>query len=416
VIDVLSLFFLISAIIILAYAVRHYVFGFKVLTSENNCSLEKMLAFYNPTVTIIVPAYKEERVIGRLLGRLVELEYPKDLLQVIVVNDGHGKDGGRSAEIIEAYSIKYPWIMAIHRLNGGAGKARALNEALDYATGEITVFFDADYLPNRDIIQRFVPYFQDPLCGAVQGYIYVLPAKGIIPAIVRLERIGGYRVDQLAREKLGLMPQLGGTAMACRTSLLKSLGGFDPEVLAEDTDLTFRIFESSGFKVRYCEHAVAGEEAPTTLLPFWNQRHRWAYGHFQCAFKHWLSLSKDENLNIWEKIDGLFCLGIYLLPILIGLNWILTLMLLILGKPILPSNFSMLLMSLLYFAFAGFGAPFAAFCGCLAEDNLGPLKSIFGLVLCYFLNVFICTKAFLDLIYCSVRRKQLAWRHTPHGN
>jgi len=401
-------------LIIIAYAVRHYVFGFKVLTSENSCSPEKTLTFYNPTVTVIVPAYKEERVIGRLLERLVELEYPRDLLQAIIVNDGHGKDDGRSAEIIEAYNVKYPWITAIHRLNGGTGKARALNEALDYATGEITVFFDADYLPNRDIIQRFTRYFQDPLCGAVQGYIYVLPTKGIIPAIVRLERIGGYRVDQLAREKLGLMPQLGGTVMACRTSLLKALGGFDPNVLAEDTDLTFRVFEYCGFKVHYCEHAVAGEEAPKTLRAFWNQRHRWAYGHFQCAFRHWLPLIKDENLDIWEKIDGLFCLGIYFLPILIGFNWILTLILLILGKPILPSDFSILLMSLLYFAFAGFGAPFAAFCGCLAEDNLSPLKSIFGLVLCYFLNVFICTKALLDMISYSVRRKQLAWRHTSH--
>jgi len=403
-------------LIIIAYAVRHYVFSFKVLASGNDCSPERTLAFYKPTVSIIVPAYKEERVIGRLLERLVELEYPKDLLQVIIVNDGHGKDGGRSAEIIEVCNVKYPWITAIHRLNGGAGKARALNEALDYVTGEISVLFDADYLPNRDIVQRFIPYFLDPFCGAVQGYIYVLPSRGVIPGIVRLERIGGYRVDQLARENLGLMPQLGGTVMACRTSLLKALGGFDPDILAEDTDLTFRIFESGGFKVHYCERAVAGEEAPTTLRALWNQRHRWAYGHFQCVFKHWLPLIRDKNLNFLEKLDGLFCLGIYFLPILIGVNWFLTVMLFVLGIPILPSSFFVLLMSLLYLAFAGFGAPFAAFSGCLAEDDLSPLRSVFGLVLFYFLNVFVCSKAFLCLIYCSVRGKQLAWRHTPHGN
>lgn len=185
-------------------------------------------------MTIIVPAYKEDRVIGRLLERITELDYPKDKLQVIVCNDGHGKDGGQSAEIIEEFNRKHPWLMALHRLNGGKGKAAALNHALLYSLGELTIFFDADYLPNRDIIQRFTPFFRDPFCGAVQGYIEVLSSRGIIPAIVKLERIGGYCVDQLARGKLGLIPQLGGTVMVVRTSLIKWLE-FDTNILAEDT-------------------------------------------------------------------------------------------------------------------------------------------------------------------------------------
>lgn len=358
-------------------------------------------------VTIIIPCHNEEKVIRRLLQRITELTYPKEKLQVIVVND-HSTDN--TGPIIEEFNERIPRLQVIHRCCGGHGKSEALNEALDFAIGAFTLFFDADYLPDRDIVEKFVPYFQDPTCGAVQGYIYVLN-KGWIPNIVRLERIGGYVVDQYARERLGLLPQLGGTAMAVWTELIQ-VEKFDNSCIAEDTDLTFRILETGGFRVHYYREAKSGEEAPSSLKAFWNQRFRWAYGHYQVFFRHLTPLIRNEALTLREKLDGLHCLFLYFLPVIALANWILTAALIILGKPIFEGN---IFISMLYLAFAGFGAPYSCVAGCITEERFNPLWWLPGLLASYVLNTLICTSALMRLAYDTIRGQRLAWRHTPHG-
>ncbi len=100
--------------------------------------------------------------------------------------------------------------------------------------------FDADYLPHSEIVQRLVAKFADPKVGAVQGRPVVLnEPQNSTTRIVALERIGGYRVDQEARELLGLVPQFGGTVGGFRRSILESIGGFDESMLTEDTDYHF---------------------------------------------------------------------------------------------------------------------------------------------------------------------------------
>ncbi|MEM1566383.1 MAG: glycosyltransferase family 2 protein [Candidatus Bathyarchaeia archaeon] len=113
----------------------------------------------------------------------------------------------------------------VHRCEheGGRGKASALNVGLKHATGEIILCFDADYYPQRDIVEKLVKAFEDPNVGAVQGRVVVLnEPQNIVTRIVSLERIGGYRVDQEARDKLGLITQFGGTVGVSVESFWKS--------------------------------------------------------------------------------------------------------------------------------------------------------------------------------------------------
>jgi len=188
------------------YMFRHNVFSFTAIKYRRE-SFSNILPVTSKlfSVAILIPARNEEKVIGRLLERLIELTYPKDMFQVVVVNDS---STDRTGQIAETYASKHPsLIKVVNRKNGGNGKAEALNEGLSHTNGDILCCFDADYIPQRDFLERTLPYFLDSCVGAVQGRIYVLnETESWISRIVTLERIGGYRVSQYAREKLALIP------------------------------------------------------------------------------------------------------------------------------------------------------------------------------------------------------------------
>jgi cellulose synthase/poly-beta-1,6-N-acetylglucosamine synthase-like glycosyltransferase len=213
IIEVLKVVFLFTNALIIAYLVRHYIFTLTVLRRVKK---PKNVEFVvdpksEPTVSILIPARDEESVIRRLLQRMTELTYPRDRLQVIVIDDA-SSDG--TGQIAEEYSRRCGCIEVLHRYKkaGGKGKASALNSGLEHSTSEIVLCFDADYYPQREIVEKLVKEFVDPTVGAVQGRPVVLnEAQNVVTRLVTLERIGGYRVDQEARDNLGLIPQFGGT-------------------------------------------------------------------------------------------------------------------------------------------------------------------------------------------------------------
>lgn len=208
---ILETIFIFLVLFLAAYLVRHYVFTIAVLYRRKKPIYKDNKESFQPKVSILIPARNEETVIGRLLQRLCELTYPKEKLEIIVIDDA-SKD--KTGEIAEAFAKTYAFIKVLHcdSVNGGRGKPRALNEALDYVNGEIVYCFDADYYPQRDIIERFNEHFRDPAVGIVQGRVTVLnESVSLVTRLVALERIAGYRVDQKARQDLGLVPQYGGT-------------------------------------------------------------------------------------------------------------------------------------------------------------------------------------------------------------
>jgi cellulose synthase/poly-beta-1,6-N-acetylglucosamine synthase-like glycosyltransferase len=316
IIEALQVVFLFATALMVAYLIRHYIFTLTVLRRTTKARGKvAMDAKYEPTVSILIPARNEEQVIGRLLHSMVELTYPKDKLQVIVIDDASSDDTGR---IADEYAHKFAFIDVLHRenSNGGKGKASAMNSGLKRSTGEIVLCFDADYYPQRDIVEKLVREFVDPAVGAVQGRPVVLnEAQNVVTRLVTLERIGGYRVDQETRDNLGLIPQFGGTVGGFRRNILEKLGGFDEAMLTEDTDLTFQIY-LAGFKIRYVGDAECYKEAVDSWKAYWRQRHRWARGHMQVCFKHTPHVLRSKKLNTKEKIDGLLLLHVYFMPVL----------------------------------------------------------------------------------------------------
>ena len=389
------------------YLVRHHLFTFYGLIQHFRKPRET-LALLKPTVTVIVPAHNEENVIGDLLRRLKKLSYPSHY-DVLVVDDSSTDRTGPIADKIARRS-RYPIVHVLHRKNGCNGKPSALNEALESAQGEVLVFFDADYKPDRDIIERLLHGFNGSKVAAVQGYIDVENHKSSwITKIVRLERLAGYRVSQFSKDGLGLVPQLGGTVMAIRRDALISAGGFNAGALAEDTDLTVR-FALHGWKIGYELMARSTEEAVDTVKAYFRQRSRWAHGHMQCARRYSWKVLRCASLSRKEKVDLFLCLGTYFLPVLVGFGWIVSAAMLLLGYQLPLWNLGLCTLNV-FGAVGNFAPVTEVILGAALEHSKKALLWLPLLPLAYVLNVIICAKALFDLIM----RKQCRWSHTKHN-
>jgi cellulose synthase/poly-beta-1,6-N-acetylglucosamine synthase-like glycosyltransferase len=412
---ILEALFLFLVLLLTAYLVRHYVFTLTVLYRRKKPTYNDYEKSFQPKVSILIPAKNEERVIDRILQRMCELTYPKEKLEIIVIDDA---STDRTGEIAETFARNYAFIQVIHRdsTNGGRGKPKALNEGLIHASGEIIYCFDADYYPQQDILERFNAYFRDAKVGAVQGRVTVLNEPvSLVTRLVALERIAGYRVDQKAREELGLIPQYGGTVGGFRSELIRALGGWDQTILAEDTDLTFRCY-LAGYKVRYVNEAESYEEAVEDWRSYWLQRSRWAKGHMQCAFKHLLQFVKCANLSFGEKLDGLLLLNVYFLPIIVLLAWIVGVALYFAGSSVWFSSLWALVPLSLYSAVGNFAPFFEIGIGAYLDERTRIYWLIPLLFVTFFINIAICTKVFLELCASKVSgKRQFEWKKTTHN-
>ena len=399
----------------IAYLVRHYIFTVSVLRSVN----KKQPQFpsdstFEPTVSILIPAFNEQEVIGRLLQRITDFTYPKEKLQVIVIDDA---SDDRTGKIADEFKTKFPFIEVLHRDRsiGRRGKSSAMNHGFSLCTGEILLCFDADYYPQVDIVERLTREFADPEVGAVQGRVVVLnEPQNVVTRLVALERIGGYRVDQEARGNLGLIVQFGGTVGGFRSSLLKSLNGWDDSVLAEDTDLTFRVY-LAGYKIKYAVDAECYEEAVDNWRAYWRQRYRWAKGHMQCFFKHSWSVLLSRNLSAKEKIDGLMLPSVYFMPILALLSLLIGLPLIFLGLPFFWPLWFAIPISL--YSFVGNFAPFFEVGAGLYLDGRTRTQWLISfLIFPFFFNVPLCLKAFCSVLGSKLIGKNThVWVKTTHS-
>jgi cellulose synthase/poly-beta-1,6-N-acetylglucosamine synthase-like glycosyltransferase len=401
----------------IAYLVRHYVFTLTVLKNvqRHRESSAGGDATYEPKVSILIPARNEERVIDKILQRMTELTYPKDKTQVILVDDASTDNTRR---IAEGFSKAYGYIKVISRNahEEGQGKASALNAGLKHAEGEIIVCFDADYYPQRSILENLTREFIDPKVGAVQGRVTVLnEPQNLVTRLVALERIGGYRVDQQARDSLSLIPQFGGTVGAVRRTLLESLGGWDEGTLAEDTDLTFRVY-LAGYKVSYTQDAECYEEAVECWHAYRKQRYRWAKGHMQCAFKHSLSVLKSEKLTFREKLDGILLLHIYFMPVLALFCWVIGIPLFFLKYQEWFGVLWTIVPISIYSCVGNFAPFFEVGIGAYLDGRTRMQWLLPLLIFTFLYNIVICTRALADLLFSKLLRRNCNhWTKTAHS-
>ncbi len=229
-------------------------------------------------VTVLIPAFNEEKVIVTTIERILASDYLN--LEILVIDDG-SKD--HTAYIARSHFMREPRVGVISIPNGG--KANALNVGLTNAAGEIVVALDADTQFETTTISRLVRWFTDPTIGAVAGNAKVGNRINMITRWQALEYIVAQNLERRALSALDTLTVVPGAVGAWRRDVLRALGGFPVDTLAEDQDLTIAI-QTKGYRVQFDPTAIAWTEAPATVRGLAKQRFRWAYGTLQCLWKY----------------------------------------------------------------------------------------------------------------------------------
>lgn len=262
-----------------------------------------------PMVSILIPAHNEQLVIENTLQAMVNLDYPKDKLEVIPINDNSNDDTGF---IIDEYAKRYPFIRPLHTKppTGGKGKSGALNQGLKHSTGEVIVVYDADNTPEPEAVYHLVLGLNnDKKAAAVVGKFRVLNAtENLLTRFINIETLTFQWLAQAGRWHWFKMTTIPGTNFAIRRSVIEKLGGWDEKAISEDTELSFRVY-NAGYHIRFFPAAITWEQEPETLKVWWKQRMRWAQGNQYVIFKF---LTQLRKLNRKVRMDLFYFLFTYL--------------------------------------------------------------------------------------------------------
>lgn len=249
-----------------------------------------VLARY-PSVSVLIPAHNEERVIGQALAAATAIDYPD--FEVVVVDDG-STDGTRSA--VEPY-VRRGQVRLISKQQN-EGKAMALNDALPCLNGEIVLIIDADAEPAPDILAHMLPHFEHARVAAVTGNPRV---KNVDTFLARLQLIEFSSIVSLLRRSQriwGRIMTVSGVVAAFRKSALVDVGGFSPEMPTEDIELTWKL-QRRFWDIRYEPSALVWMTVPSTLSGLFAQRRRWSRGLMQVLHKHHDVILHRKYRRMW---------------------------------------------------------------------------------------------------------------------
>lgn len=226
-------------------------------------------------VSVIVPAYNEEKGIAATITSLLANDHP---MEIIVVDDGSSDRTSPIAQRFAQHGVR------VFR-QPNAGKPAALNTGISHARHRLLVLLDGDTVFNPDAVRELVQPFADPRVGAVSGNAKVGNRGRLLGRWQHIEYVVGFNLDRRLYDLAGCMPTVPGAIGAFRREALRDAGGLKDDTLAEDTDLTMAIIRA-GWRVVYEERAIAWTEAPAGLSELWKQRYRWSYGTMQAMWKH----------------------------------------------------------------------------------------------------------------------------------
>ncbi|XGB41340.1 MAG: glycosyltransferase [Nodosilinea sp. LVE1205-7] len=237
---------------------------------------------YQPWVSVLVPAFNEEKVIVKTVNSILRSYYPN--FNIIAIDDG-SKDGTYSL-LLKVFG-SHPHVRVLTKPNGG--KSAALNYGITRTDADLIVTLDADTVLRPDALGKLVRHFSHPQVGAIAGNAKVGNRINILTYWQALEYIASQNLERRALSLLNCISVVPGAIGAWRREVLLKAGGFVNDTLAEDTDLTLTVLEM-GYRVDYEENAIALTEAPDTVGAFLQQRFRWMFGTLQATWKHRRSL------------------------------------------------------------------------------------------------------------------------------
>jgi cellulose synthase/poly-beta-1,6-N-acetylglucosamine synthase-like glycosyltransferase len=270
-----------------------------------------------PSYSFIIPTKNEETVIRRCLDGILNIDYPREKVQIIVV-DGQSTDN--TLKICSEFEHNYPETFKVISEKTTSGKPAALNLALPYTTGELIAVFDADSFPERDVLTKVTSYFSDPTIQAIQGRTTSINEKSsILTRVIAMEERAWFQMLLSGRERLHLFVPLNGSCQFIRRTVLSELNGWDEQSLTEDVEFAVRLVEKKHL-VKYAPDVCSGQETPNALNSLIKQRIRWYRGYMETALKYGRLL---DNINK-KTVDAEISLGgpfMMIVSLLSYINW-----------------------------------------------------------------------------------------------
>ncbi len=283
--EIILIIYFLALSILFGFGIHGLILLYYYRKTQNNKIKEPELPKELPMVTIQLPLYNEYFVVERLIRSVCNIKYPKEKLEIQVLDDSTDESQELCKSLVEEYKKKGFNIKYIHRTDRTGYKAGALKHGLEIAEGDFVAIFDADFVPNENFLLKTVPYFSNPQIGMVQTrwehlneeYSYLTRAQA-------LALDGHFVLEQQVRNKAGFFINFNGTAGIWRKSAIIDAGNWEPDTLTEDLDLSYRA-QLRGWKFVYLNDVTSPAELPADINALKTQQFRWTKGAVETAKK-----------------------------------------------------------------------------------------------------------------------------------
>ena len=274
-----------------------------------------------PIVTVQLPMFNERNVATRIIEKACLIDYPKDRLQIQVLDDSTDDTVQIAQAAVEAARAKGFDIEYVHREDRSGYKAGALCNAMATLKGEFITIFDADFIPDPQILRRSIPFFTDPkVCVVQTRWDHINRNESILTRSQAIFLDGHFAIEHVARNRSDRFMSFNGTAGTWRRAAIDDAGGWHHDTLTEDLDLSYRA-QLRGWRFVFLPDLTAPAELPPEIVSFKQQQHRWTKGQVQTAVKLLPALLRAP-LPWWVKVESLFhltCTVVYIPAVILSL-------------------------------------------------------------------------------------------------
>jgi cellulose synthase/poly-beta-1,6-N-acetylglucosamine synthase-like glycosyltransferase len=295
---------------------------------KNKTTTPKSMFPSLPRVTIQLPIFNEQFVVDRLVEAICRLEYPRELLDIQLLDDSTDETVKVAEEVVERYRAMGNDIVHIHRTDRSGFKAGALEHGLQSAKGEFVAIFDADFTPPPDWIMKVIHHFAEPHIGMVQTrWTHINRSYSFLTEVEAILLDGHFVLEHGGRSRAGVFFNFNGTAGMWRIKAIEEAGGWQHDTLTEDTDLSYRS-QLKGWQFLYLQDVECPAELPIEMTAFKTQQVRWAKGLIQCSIKDLPKVMKSdvprrEKIEAWYHLTAnlsyplMIMLSVLLLPAMV---------------------------------------------------------------------------------------------------
>jgi cellulose synthase/poly-beta-1,6-N-acetylglucosamine synthase-like glycosyltransferase len=301
---ILGLYFF-TLVILAVLGLHRYIMIYLYRRNRDNKALPVAPPERLPHVTVQLPIYNEMYVVERLVDSVCALRYPKDRLEIQVLDDSTDETAPVAQAAVDRYREQGFDIHYLHRQDRKGFKAGALDAGLEVAKGEFVLIFDADFVAPPDYLEQTLGHFRDPKVGMVQArWGHINRDYSLLTQVQSILLDGHFVLEHGGRNRSGRFFNFNGTAGIWRREAITDAGGWQHDTLTEDLDLSFRA-QMKGWRFVYLQDVVCPAELPVEMNAFKSQQHRWAKGSVQTCLKL-LPRVLASSLPLHIKVESAF--------------------------------------------------------------------------------------------------------------